>query len=197
MKDRKGYYISDQYASYFVTFTVVGWVDVFTRKECKKIIIDALKYCQENKGLVINAFVIMSNHIHMIIRAKEETSGLSDIIRDFKRFTAKSLLQFLLESKKESRSDWMKIVFSFYARFNKRNSKYQFWKQNNQPNILLHPKFIAQKLNYIHNNPVEAEIVDKAEHYKFSSAHDYVNRNEGLVDIEIIDFGVEEGYLFT
>ena len=83
MLDRDGYIITDQYAIYFLTFTIVGWVDIFTRKECKDIIVDSLKYCNSNKGLSIHAYVIMSNHIHLIVSAREDSGGLSGIIRDF------------------------------------------------------------------------------------------------------------------
>jgi putative transposase len=76
------YVIKDQGAIYFVTFTVHQWVDVFTRKEYVEALLNNLKYCQENKGLEIFAWVIMSNHCHLIIRAKNQ--NLSDIIRDFK-----------------------------------------------------------------------------------------------------------------
>jgi REP element-mobilizing transposase RayT len=84
---KSGYQILEQYASYFLTFTVVGWVDLFTRKECRDIIIESLKYCQKNKGLVLNAYVIMSSHKHLIARAEENSSVLSAIIRDFKKHT--------------------------------------------------------------------------------------------------------------
>ena len=103
--ESKGYRIDDQYGVYFVTFTVVGWVDVFTRKECKHIIVDSLKYCQEKKGLVIYAWVLMSNHMHMVIGAKESSSGLSAIIRDFKKFTARNIIAWSTTSKKESRRE--------------------------------------------------------------------------------------------
>lgn len=193
--ERKGYYILDQYVSYFLTFTVVGWVDLFTRKEIKGIIIDSFKYCQENKGLVINAYVIMSNHIHLIARAKEDSGGISAIIRDFKKYTSKKIVKFVREGKKESRSDWIKMVFSYHAKYNKNNAKYQVWKQDNRPKLLLHPKFIYQKLNYIHFNPVEEEIVENPEDYLYSSARNYLSYEEVILEVEIIDFGVTEGYV--
>ena len=77
---------------YFITLTVVEWVDVFTRKEYKDFLIDNLRHCQENKGLQIYAYVIMTNHIHMIARS-EEGKKLSDIIRDFKTYTSKSFIK--------------------------------------------------------------------------------------------------------
>ncbi len=86
------YFISDQNALYFLTFTVVGWLDVFTRKEYKIEIVNSLNYCIKFKGMEVYAWCLMSNHLHLIARAKEPTH-LSDIIRDFKNFTAKSILE--------------------------------------------------------------------------------------------------------
>ena len=81
------YLISDQNAIYFLTFTVVGWVDVFTRKEYKIEIANSLNYCILNKGLTIYSWCLMSNHLHLVARA-EEGFRISDIIRDYKKFTA-------------------------------------------------------------------------------------------------------------
>jgi REP element-mobilizing transposase RayT len=80
--EKEGYQIRNQQARHFLTFTVCGWIDLFTRKEYKDILIDSLKYCQKEKGLELNAFVIMSNHVHLIGRATEKNT-LSDIVRDF------------------------------------------------------------------------------------------------------------------
>jgi putative transposase len=82
-----GYKIQDQGALYYVTFQIVSWIDLFTRKVYKNIIIDSLKFCQENKGLEIYAYVILSNHMHLLVISDKEM--LSDTIRDFKSYTAK------------------------------------------------------------------------------------------------------------
>ena len=95
MPNRTGYYIDDQFGTYFLTFTIVGWVDVFTRKQCKDIVIEALRYCMEHKGLVLNAYALMESHLHLIASAKEGSTGLSAIVRDFKRHTAKSILKWV------------------------------------------------------------------------------------------------------
>jgi REP element-mobilizing transposase RayT len=76
------YKINNKDGVYFVTLTVVDWIDVFTRKEHKERIIDSLKFCQQNKGLEIYAWCLMSNHLHMIISASPGFN-LSDILRDF------------------------------------------------------------------------------------------------------------------
>ena len=68
---------------YFVTCTVVHWVDVFTRVEYRKLVVDSLIHCQKEKGLRIHAYVIMSNHIHLLLSRTETANLLSDILRDF------------------------------------------------------------------------------------------------------------------
>jgi REP element-mobilizing transposase RayT len=94
MKDsdfRAGYVIRDQFATHFLTFTISGWIDLFTRKVYRDIVIDALRFAQKNEQLILNAYVIMSNHLHLIGRANEkQKKTLSDIIRDFKKIYAQT-----------------------------------------------------------------------------------------------------------
>ena len=194
--EKKGYKIVDQFAAYFLTFTIVGWIDLFTRIECREIIIKSLKYCQKNKGLILNAYVIMPSHIHLIASATENSKGLSSIIRDFKSHTFRELKKFILNSKFESRKDWLKVVFSYHAKYNSNNTNWQIWKQDNRPKILLYPKFTMQKIQYIHNNPVENAIVEKPEDYLYSSARNYVGIEEVMLKVDIIDYGVQVGYIF-
>jgi putative transposase len=86
------YKIWDNSKAYFITATVVGWIDVFTRKNHKMLIVDSLQYCQKNKGLEIYGYCLMSNHLHMIARAGG-TNSISDVIRDFKKFTSRELIK--------------------------------------------------------------------------------------------------------
>jgi REP element-mobilizing transposase RayT len=195
MSERNGYHIVDQYGVYFVTFTIVGWVDVFSRKECKQIIIDALRYCADNKGLVVHAYVIMESHLHLILSASDDSQGLSAIIRDFKKHTSKEILQWVRYSGRESRREWMLIVFKYHAKYNKRNAEYQVWQQDNQPKELFYPNFTMQKIGYIHRNPVMAGIVDDEDAYLHSSARNYAGRTDYLIDVQILDFGVQEGFI--
>ena len=149
----KGYKIIDQYAPHFLTFTIVGWVDIFTRREMKEMVIDSFKYCQEKKGLIIHAYVIMSSHLHVIWSAQLNSTGLSSLVRDFKKYTSKQIIRFLNDPN-ESRRDWLKVVFKYHAKYNRRNSDFQIWTQDNKPKQIMHPKFARTKLNYIHMNPV-------------------------------------------
>ena len=127
----------------------------------------------------------MSNHIHLIAQT-EHKSGLSSIIRDFKKFTSKEIINTILKNNTESRKKWMLKIFKHHGNLNTNNKKHQFWIQNNKPIELISPKWINQKINYIHLNPVKAGIVDNPEDYIYSSARNYINK-EGLIDVIIID----------
>ena len=162
-----GYNIVNQEASYFVTFQIVNWIDLFTRKIYRDIVVDSLRYCQQNKGLDIFAFVVMSNHLHLLIRS--QTGKLSNTIHDFKSFTAKQIL-LAIETENESRREWMINLFEFAAKRHKRNERFQIWTHDNHAEEIYGNKFIEQKINYIHDNPVRAGIVEKAEDYLYSSA---------------------------
>jgi len=96
------------------------------------------------------------------LSAKE--SNLSDILRDFEKFTSKQV-KAVEENKQESRREWMLEIFRKEGAKNSRNNNYQFWRQDNQPQELYSPAFMFQKINYIHNNPVEAGITERPGHY--------------------------------
>ncbi len=190
-----GYKIKNQHGLHFLTLTIVGWVDIFSRKDYKDIIIESLNYCQKEKGLIVFAYVIMSNHIHLIARAKEESKGLSVILRDFKKYTAKQILH-TIETIAESRREWLLHVFAYQAKFNTNNRNYQIWIQHNHPVELISPKWIQTRLNYIHLNPVRAGIVEEPEHYTYSSAKDYFTSGKGKLHITLLDLGSSAGYIF-
>jgi len=183
----KGYKFHDPDAMYFVTFTVVQWIDLFTRNIYREILIESLKYCQENKGLTIHAYCIMSNHIHLIISRKGVTS-LSDIVRDFKKYTSRKLLRTLGKST-ESRKSWMLWLFRSSGLRNSNNTHFQVWVQDNHPIQLSSETIAAQRLNYLHNNPVKAGLVYAPENYIFSSASAYCGHlDEALVDLDFLNF---------
>ena len=168
---------------------------MFTRPIYKDIIIDSLKYCQQHKALKVHAYVIMSNHLHLIVSTKA-TAGLSSILRSFKSHTAKQILKYVQDkTKSESRREWLLRHFEFNARKQNTHSKYQVWQRDNHPIILYSPQVIRQKLLYIHNNPVRAKIVTEPTHYIYSSASNYATE-KGLLDVDIIDlFDAEVGYI--
>ena len=177
------YKFHNQQSPYFVTFTVVRWIDVFTRREYKDILVDSLKYCIENKGLQLYAWVIMSNHVHLIIGTNDKP--MESILRDIKRHTSKTITKAIMENGQESRREWILWFFEREGQQNPNNEYHQFWQQGNHPIELFSVEVTNQKLNYLHHNPVVAGCVDEPEHYLYSSARDYAG-GKGLIDIHLI-----------
>jgi putative transposase len=180
---REGYVIRDQNAAHFLTFTVCGWIDLFTRKTYKDILIDSFKYCQQKKGLRLHAFVVMSNHVHLIASAKLGYK-LSDIIRDFKKYTHHSMMK-IIQSEAESRRLWMLHQFAYYATKQSGNENYQIWVHNSHPEALYSSEMTMAKLWYIHDNPVRAGWVAEQAHYLYSSAANYAGL-QGLLKIDLL-----------
>ena len=177
------YKVKDNDKAHFVTITVVEWIDVFTRPNHKTTLINSLKYCQQQKGLEIYAFVLMPSHLHMLCRAKEGYE-LSSIIRDFKKFTSKKIIQNI-QQEPESRREWMLELFAKACRHLKREQEFKVWQDGYHGEEIVSNKFIYQKLNYIHNNPVKDKIVEKPEDYLFSSARNYAVL-DSLLEVELI-----------
>jgi len=169
---------------YFVSFATVNWIDVFVRRVYCDIVVESLKYCINEKGLELYAWCIMSSHVHLIIGT--ETGNLSDIIRDLKRHTSKTILKAIEENIQESRQDWMLWMFSRAGQRNSNNEKYQFWQQNNHPIQLSTNQMIEQRLDYLHNNPVESGAVDFPANYLYSSAKDYYTDEQGLLPVILL-----------
>ena len=178
------YKIKDNEAAYFVTLTTVGWVDVFTRLNQKLALVNSLKYCQMHKGLVIFAWCLMPSHLHMLCRVEKE-GGLSDLLRDFKKFTSKQVVRLAMEEP-ESRKEWMLKLFRDSCMHLKKEQEYKVWQDGNHAVEVFSNRFIYEKLEYIHKNPVEEMIVANPEDYFFSSARSYADM-ESLLDVITID----------
>ena len=182
MEYRKKHNIKEN-KTYFLTMTVVNWVDVFTRKNHCDAIIESLKYCQKEKGLQIFAYCIMSNHIHMLVNTLSPFE-LKDVIRDFKKFTAKKIL-LQIQNEPESRREWMLHQFEIAAEKSAKHKNYQFWQVGNHAIEIYSQNFIWEKINYIHNNPVKAGYVLESSHWRYSSASNYQEK-ESVLEVEKI-----------
>ncbi|MFL0163404.1 REP-associated tyrosine transposase [Aquirufa salirivi] len=170
------YSIQEPQGQYFITCTVHQWVDVFTRKLYVDIILDSLRYCQQKKGLKIHAWVIMSNHIHLIVRSEAE--NLSNIIRDFKKFTSKQIFEAIKSNPEESRKNWLLWLFT-------KDEQICFWQAGYHAKEILTQSFFENKLDYIHLNPVRAGFIEKEEEYMYSSCSDYYGTRKGLLELDI------------
>jgi REP element-mobilizing transposase RayT len=125
----------------------------------------------------------MSNHIHIIANA-EEPFLLKDTIRDFKKFTSKKIVA-QIQNETESRREWILKLFEEEAEPSKRHKYYKFWQEGNHAIELFSEKFVWDKINYIHNNPVEAGLVKQAHEWIYSSASNYLDL-ESIIEVERI-----------
>jgi REP element-mobilizing transposase RayT len=124
----------------------------------------------------------MSNHLHMIAAAVDDTkNNLSDILHDFKKYTSKQIVKNIQEEP-ESRREWMLDRFEFAGRNDSKIKNFRFWQEGNAPKPIYTNEFFVQKLNYIHQNPVKEMIVGRPEDYLFSSAINYCGE-AGLLDV--------------
>jgi len=153
---------------YFVSFSVVGWFDVFTRREYQDILVDGISFCQQNKQLKIFFYCIMPSHVHFITYS--ENGSLSDLLRDFKSFTAKKVMEAIENNPQESKKEWLMNQFKYYGSISLQKQERQFWKHDNHPFYLYSNKMIQQKIDYIHYNPVEAGFVNRPQDWRLSSA---------------------------
>ncbi len=178
------YKFGDQDKLYFVSFSVINWTDLFIRNEYRDIMLDSWKYCQANKGLEIYGWCIMSSHIHMIVGTHGDK--LENIMRDMKKHTSGALKKAIQGHPGESRKEWMLWMMERVGKKNGHNNAFQLWQQDNHPIELFDFKILHQKLDYIHNNPIVAGIVDKPEEYLYSSARDYYGL-PGLIEINLVE----------
>lgn len=125
----------------------------------------------------------MSNHLHLFCKASNGNI-LSDVIRDFKKFTSKEIIQTIL-NEPESRRDWMLESFKKACKHLKRNQQYKVWQIGYHAEHIFSNSFIKQKVNYIHNNPVKDKIVTSPEDYYFSSARNYAGL-ENELDVVVL-----------
>ncbi|HRP18080.1 MAG TPA: transposase [Ginsengibacter sp.] len=109
----------------------MGWIDVFSREQYKEIFVESLKYCKHNKGLALLAWVIMTNHVHLIISSN--SNKLEHIVRDIKKFPSKQIVKAIEANGFESRKEWMLNMCRYTGRQNNNNKEIQFWKQDYHP----------------------------------------------------------------
>jgi len=172
---RSRYKIYEHTHPHFVTCTVLNWLPIFTRKESVDILLDSLKYLQKEEDLKLYAYVILENHIHLVVQSND----VSKSMRHFKSFTAKALLKLL---QKENAETLLK-QFQFYKKAHKKDKTYQLWQEGYQPKLIQTDAMMLNKIGYIHENPVKRGYVDEARHWRYSSARDYEGIS-GLIEVE-------------
>lgn len=174
------YKFYDQDRLYFISYSVVYWLDVFIREEYRNIWIKSVEHCQKEKGLEVYGWCLMTSHAHMIIGS--ETTPMEDIMRDLKKFTSKEIRKAISEHPQESRKEWLLWMCARAGKKNGNNANFQFWQQNNHPLVIKDDRMFKESLAYIHNNPVVSGFVKNAEDWLYSSAAGY-EKNNGLLKL--------------
>ena len=176
------YKFTDKEGCYFVTASVVDWVDVFTRDIYREILLNSLRFCQQNQGLIIHAWVLMPNHFHVICSfRKGNNAGM--VLKNIKSFTAIKIIDAIINNPQESRKNWMLDIFEKNGKKNKSNYRFQFWQHENHPILLDSEEKYKQRLDYLHLNPVRAGFVFEPQDWKYSSGTDYYTNLKGLLNI--------------
>ncbi|MCK5123051.1 MAG: transposase [Candidatus Pacebacteria bacterium] len=163
--------------AHFLTITIIEWIDVFTKPQYFQIIIDSLKYCQKNKGLLLYEFVIMTNHLHLVAKAKEKYK-LSQIISDFKKHTTREILK---ELEKDNRRYILNLIKNSFSK--KKDYQNQIWQRENYSEVIESEKFYFQKAKYIYNNPIKREYVAKQEDWFYSSAKNRILNDNNTIEL--------------
>ena len=178
----KRYKFQDPDGVYFITSTTINWVDVFTRQVYKEMLIDSMKFCQKHKKLWIHAYVIMTNHIHMVV-STEDSRMLTNIFRDFKKYTSTQIIKLIETNPQESRNKWLLNMIGFEGRKHPDSRNNKLWQEGVHPKVLDTPEKLQNALDYIHLNPVKEGWVYEPWEYIYSSASDYMTDRKGLLDI--------------
>ena len=171
---RSRYKITDTKAPHFLTATVNNWLPLFTRPETVQILFDSWNYLKKESGFKLYGYVVLENHLHMVA----SSANLARDIQRFKSYTARDILIVL----DQQRSQRMLELLAMFKRRYKASSTYQVWEEGNHPQLIDNERMMRQKLEYIHNNPVKRGYVDQAEHWRYSSARNYLGL-EGLIDV--------------
>nr|VFJ53766.1 MAG: hypothetical protein BECKFW1821A_GA0114235_104411 [Candidatus Kentron sp. FW]VFJ58537.1 MAG: hypothetical protein BECKFW1821B_GA0114236_104210 [Candidatus Kentron sp. FW] len=171
---RSRYRILEAHKPHFMTATVNNWLPLFTRPQTAEILLDSWRFLQREGKFTLFGYVILENHLHLIAASPELAANM----QRFKSWTAKRLIAYL----EETRSRHMLELLTHFKRPNKTRSVYQVWEEGNHPQFIESEEVMRQKLAYIHDNPVKRGYVDLPEHWRYSSARDYLGR-PGLIEV--------------
>ncbi len=170
---------------YFVTLTVVGGIDVFTRFEYCDLLVDNLNYCIENKRLRVYEYAILPSQLYMIADVEQGKGNLPKVLRDLKSYSAKQILRAISEHPDESRKEWLMRLFHFFANRYQHDSEHHFWQFGNQPvdleKIVKKDKPIPTPIDQL----IKAKWVDDPEHYIYCSAYPLQRVKLSTVDLVI------------
>ena len=162
---RSRYRILQSEHPHFLTCTVLNWIPLFTRPATVQIVLDALLYRHQQHGWRIYGYVILEDHLHMLVQADDLPAQLAH----FKSYTARQLIDYLQVAKADRLLEQLK----WFRKAHKTDRNYQLWEEGSNLQLIDNPEVLRQKLDYIHLSPVKRGYIDLPEHWRYSSARDY------------------------
>lgn len=171
---RSRYHVLCNPCPHFLTATVNHWLPIFTRPEIVSILLDSWRFLQREAGFKLYGYVILENHLHFIAASED----LSHDVQCFKSYTAKQFIAYF----EQHRSSRLLELLALFKRVYKQESTYQVWEEGSHPQMIESEVVMKQKLDYMHQNPVKRGYVDRAEHWRYSSARNYAGL-EGLIEV--------------
>ena len=171
---RSRYRIFETDYPYFMTWTIVGWLPVFTRPEATEVIYDSWRHLQRERDFQLFGYVILENHLHLIASAPER----SDAVQRSKSYTARQTVDLLERRQAKPLLRGLKALKLRH----KTASEHQVWQEGSHAQQIQNDEMMWQKLEYIHNNPVARGYVDDPLHRRHSSACNYGGK-VGLIEV--------------
>jgi putative transposase len=168
---------------FFVTTTVLNFNKVFIRDTYCNILINNIRYYQERYKFEILAYCIMPSHFHWILKTDSLKGNVSSIMRDIKKYSSWDIMERLGKDESPLLSDFINVKTE--------GQKRQFWMHRFDDEAIRDEKMLWTKIKYIHNNPVEAGIVNNPEDYKYSSAKNYILNDQSVIYVEKCWAGIE------
>lgn len=175
-------YRADSQNLYFITSATVHWLPIFLSHRYFSILTDALTFCRRNRGLLLYAYVLMPDHFH-IIASTEASNALPGIMRDLKRHTSREVTRCL--GKDDS---WALLqIMAETAIVAHGGNGLHVWQESCHPVPIFTQKFLHQKLDFLHGNPVREGYVRAAGDWVYSSAGEYATGQAGVLEIDRLE----------
>ena len=175
---RSRYKTYEETNTYFTTMSTINWLPLFSVPKIAEIILNSLQFMHENKRIILNAYVIMETHMHTV----STSNDFSGELRNFKSYTARQIVDYLTVNGPKVLLDQLRL----YKKNHKTNQNYQVWQEGYHPKAILSEEVLAQKIEYVHYNPVRRGYIDRPEHWRYSSARNYAGM-KGLISIKPIN----------
>ena len=159
---RSRYKIINDDTPYFLTAIVVNWLPLFGTPAVTQILLDSLRFLQQNQKIPLFAYVIMEHHLHLVASAPK----LSKAMGSFKSYTARQIIEYY----QQRNSTYVLEQLAFHKKLYKQDRNYQLWQEGSHPQEIQGIEMMRQKVEYIHNNPVMRGWVDLPTDWRYSRA---------------------------